>query len=489
MSITQAAIDELRSSFLSNQGKIDSNVHPADLARAKNDDNWLKRFLMHHDGDQQLALNMMWDVMEWRKTFGTNDITESTVKMDYLVDGGFFSRGRDKDGAAIFIFKCKKHTKGSKNSDDLKRLVVYWIERLERQEKGQPITLFFDMEGCGLSNMDMEFTQYLIGLFKLYYPYFLNYIIIFEMAWILNAAFKVIKSLLPEKAVQKIKMLKKADIDSYVPLDQALKCWGGQDDYIYSFESEVINETPPLQHSTTNKKVHFADGSRASTASGDKDADADLRISPTSIINFVLDGGEYSSTLELQNVSNQNLSYKMKTTAPEKFRVKPSVGVLSPGERESVVVAIHPAFQLNGFAKDKFLVMYVPVDKPNMPYQDIVDLWKNSSNTKGAKQHVLRSTLDGPADASKSVTNGQTASSLSQGSGKQQPMEQKLQSDMSALLNGQKQMKKDVNQMQMLLYIIICMLVVVGSMLVYVVKHMNDGNGDQLGAIPDQSQL
>lgn len=42
------------------------------------------------------------------------------------------------------------------------------------------------MEGCGLANMDLEFTKYLIGLFKQYYPYSLNYILIFEMAWILN---------------------------------------------------------------------------------------------------------------------------------------------------------------------------------------------------------------------------------------------------------------------------------------------------------------
>lgn len=57
---------------------------------------------------------------------------------------------------------------------------------VKREENGHQITLFFDMEGCGLANMDLEFTKYLIGLFKQYYPYSLNYILIFEMAWILN---------------------------------------------------------------------------------------------------------------------------------------------------------------------------------------------------------------------------------------------------------------------------------------------------------------
>lgn len=42
------------------------------------------------------------------------------------------------------------------------------------------------MMGSGLSNLDMEFTNYLINLLKMYYPAFLNYIIIYEMPWVLN---------------------------------------------------------------------------------------------------------------------------------------------------------------------------------------------------------------------------------------------------------------------------------------------------------------
>lgn len=51
------------------------------------------------------------------------------------------------------------------------------------------ISIFFDMDGAGLSNMDMEYTRYLINLFKNYYPHFLNYILIFEMAWVLNGKY------------------------------------------------------------------------------------------------------------------------------------------------------------------------------------------------------------------------------------------------------------------------------------------------------------
>ena len=46
--------------------------------------------------------------------------------------------------------------------------------------------MFFDMQNTGLKNMDMEFIQYMINLFKLYYPWMLNYIIVLEMPWLLN---------------------------------------------------------------------------------------------------------------------------------------------------------------------------------------------------------------------------------------------------------------------------------------------------------------
>lgn len=123
-------------------------MHPKDLERVKKDDNWLNRFLMHHENNQTEALKMLWETVEWRKEFGTNGeyylsilcelhklyFTEinDKVKMDIIVQGGFFPHGHDKDGSTLFVFKCKKYTKGAHDMIELKRCVVYWFERLER---------------------------------------------------------------------------------------------------------------------------------------------------------------------------------------------------------------------------------------------------------------------------------------------------------------------------------------------------------------------
>jgi len=127
-----------------------------------------------------------------------------------------------------------------------------------REENGNQISLFFDMVDAGLSNMDMELIKYLIGLFKSYYPNFLNYIIVLEMPWVLNAAFKIIKSWLPAKAIPKIKFVNKTTLKDYVNPNDALKCWGGNNDYIFKFISEEqTNGDSVLNGKLDNKKVYI----------------------------------------------------------------------------------------------------------------------------------------------------------------------------------------------------------------------------------------
>ena len=90
--------------------------------------------------------------------------------------------------------------------EEMKKFVHYQLERLERygkrrkfpeliylshaqlfrEENGDPVSLMFELDGCGLKNMDMEFIQYLIGVFRDFSPFSLNYILVYEMPWVLN---------------------------------------------------------------------------------------------------------------------------------------------------------------------------------------------------------------------------------------------------------------------------------------------------------------
>lgn len=106
--------------------------------------------------------------------------------MDYAKEGIMFPRGKDLDGKTLFIYRASLYTRGSKSLDEMKRMFLYWLERIIRESNDDYITIVFELSDAGLSNVDMEYTKYIIGTLKNYYPYSLNYILVFDLPWILN---------------------------------------------------------------------------------------------------------------------------------------------------------------------------------------------------------------------------------------------------------------------------------------------------------------
>ena len=49
-----------------------SNFDSRDLQRIHLDDSYIRRFLMHHDNDQRLALEMIMETLQWRKENNVN---------------------------------------------------------------------------------------------------------------------------------------------------------------------------------------------------------------------------------------------------------------------------------------------------------------------------------------------------------------------------------------------------------------------------------
>ncbi|KAJ0184179.1 hypothetical protein K1T71_000602 [Dendrolimus kikuchii] len=362
-------VAEVRSLFEAKLKDQPTDFHPLDLERVK-DDKYLKRILLHQENRVKEAADMLWDILTWRKSIGAADINENNIRLDYVREGVFFPRGRDIDGCLLLIFKARMHFKGQREYNELKKIMIYWFDRVEREENGKKITMFFDMEGSGISNMDMELVKYLISLFKEYYPLFLNYIIIFDMPWVLSAAFKVVKTLLPAKAVEKMKFVEKDTLKEFVTPDQALVCWGGKDNYVFEFVPEVKTEH-------TTKKVTFAEQGDNQHSPGEM-----LRLVPNDTIIFKLENEDMSGQFTITNMDESAISFKIRTTSPEKFRVRPSSGTLQSGASQTVLIVVQPGFQLRTVTKDRFLVMSVQIPRIDLTPKELADIWQISTGSK-----------------------------------------------------------------------------------------------------------
>ena len=160
-------------------------------------------------GDQtEEATNFIAKALAWRAGQGavTRQTGEAGLSLAVLERGSLYSRGRDRDGCKLIVLQLANHVKGEHSMEEVKQVLVYYFERLEREERGGQISWVFDCKNAGLKNIDLELINFIIACMEHYYPDFLNYIYIFEMPWLLGAAFRAVKAALPAAGVAKLKV-------------------------------------------------------------------------------------------------------------------------------------------------------------------------------------------------------------------------------------------------------------------------------------------
>jgi len=254
------------------------------------------------------------------------------------------------------------------------------------------ISWVFDCKGAGLKNMDIDIINWNTECMEGYYPYILNLIYIFEMPWLMNAGFKIVKQALPAAGVARLRDVSKKDFGKFVDDDNRLEAWGGSDDWEFEFEPEIVRQQPVRAEVNSHSENHYEDlseiriqtqnsfasstPSRASTTSLDTGVERGfsntgglLRVSPSPYdISFSSTGRGLQATLSLTCTSEKTVAFKLKTTTPDIFRVRPSTGCLSQGQSVKVDIMVT---QSDTLPREKFLISAVCVDKPLASAQEI----------------------------------------------------------------------------------------------------------------------
>jgi len=483
---TQEEIQEIRSLVARRASESASDELDLEaLSRIQNDDNYVTKFFKHvfdHPGVQVEATSkMIMHSLIWRKEFGTKDIQESDFTQALLEKGALFARNRDKDGRKLLIFCVGKHVKGEVKMEDMKKFFVYYLERLGREDNGEQFSIVFDCRNGGLKNMDMEFMQFMIGVMKDFYPDPLNYILVFEMPWVLNAAFKIIKAWLPPPAVKKIKFLTKSNMSEYVDDENRLEAWGGLDTWEYKWEPESSALANGHKEEARKKTVTFAGsnlvvspsaeslGSAVSSSSGmggsGQPGGQDLlRLSPAQEVMFSSSPmGDLTGKVTLYNNSGRPLGYKIKTTSPEKYRVRPSTGCLPPGQDATVEIHVSSsqAKEAGSLLRDKFLVTAVLLDREDLPPPQLAEALKTQTPDG---QYRLRCQLAGSLGDSGQVLSPSMYSSpggMAPPTQTEDPVRQvaNIGRKVTQLVAGQEQVSAQLRQIHLLLVITICLLV------------------------------
>lgn len=233
-----------------------------DVERLEKDDSLVEGYLEWRIYNVDDTLKMIDESLQWRKEFSVNDLTENSIPKWMFEIGAVYLHGYDNEGNKLFWFKVKLHVKDAKTIMDKKKYVAFWLERYAKKEPGMPLTVVFDMAESGLSNIDMDFVKYIINCFKVYYPKFLSKMIIVDMPWIMNAAWKIVKSWLGPEAISKLKFASKTEVQTFINPEYLPPIMGGTDSFQYNypplpdddFQTPICDNGPILSEEETEDK-------------------------------------------------------------------------------------------------------------------------------------------------------------------------------------------------------------------------------------------
>lgn len=97
-----------------------------------------------------------------------------------------------------------------------------------------------------------------------------------------------------------------------------------------------------------------------------------------------------TTTLKLNNSGSERLAYKIKTTAPKRYCVKPNSGFLEPRANANIQVMLQPqpAGQPDDRTKHKFMVQWVAV--PGSYEDDVDNFWKQDLKALNVQDSKLK---------------------------------------------------------------------------------------------------
>uniref|UniRef100_A0A4W4FPQ1 MSP domain-containing protein n=1 Tax=Electrophorus electricus TaxID=8005 RepID=A0A4W4FPQ1_ELEEL len=367
------------------------------------------------------ALKMIDESFQWRKEYTVNDLTENSIPRWTFETGAVYLHGYDKEGHKLFWFKVKLHVKDPKTILDKKKYVAFWLERYAKREPGTPLTVVFDMSESGISNIDMDFVKYIISCFKVYYPKFLCKISFLFV----TAAWKIVKTWLGPEAISKLKFVSKSDIQTYISPEHLPPQMGGMDQFKYSypplpdddFQSPICENGPIVsedeseakeaesecrdslessfntEHGIRLKKVQVLSLTNSGDSKGARRPLTTfkgtlLHVSPSEELSFGSRDTERKCLVILHNVTKNHVAFKVRTTAPEKYRVKPSSSSCETGANVDIVVSLHGGYQAS--PQDRFLVMAAEMEaNVSAGSLDLAQFWKEVPKAK-IMEHRLR---------------------------------------------------------------------------------------------------
>ena len=238
-----------------------------DIQKVHDDDWFVARYLLRVKMDVKSAHSMMVKALEFR-----NSPIISIVEFpeEFYKIGAIFTYAPDRKGNIPVWLRVRVNQKIPLVQRFTRSFLFRIIEEADRLAKGKGIVLCFDLQGAGLSNVDMDMLFFIVTTLVNYFPKGLSYMLVHELPWFLRSIWTMARQWLSEDHKDLVKFSDSHTIYEYfkvenlpdfmegtckqdyraVPatsttLSQAAKKWNLDESEVFKIKKKFADFPPP----------------------------------------------------------------------------------------------------------------------------------------------------------------------------------------------------------------------------------------------------
>lgn len=188
-------LKELRELMIEDAQSDSCKFSAEDTKKIYDDDWFCARYLLRMKMNVKNAHQMMRKALEFRNS---PTVAISEFPEDFYKIGALFSYEPDRKGNIPVYMRIRVYQKIPLVQRFLKAFLFNVIEEADKKAKGKGIVLVFDLQGAGLSNVDMDLLFFVITTLVNYFPKGLSYMLIHELPWLMRSIWLIAKQWLSE---------------------------------------------------------------------------------------------------------------------------------------------------------------------------------------------------------------------------------------------------------------------------------------------------
>lgn len=206
----------------------------SDIERFMNSDWTVTRFLMRKKDNIEDAAQMLISCAKWRHRLGMPRWKDEDFPREFYNLGGVFPYASDLLGNTVIYIRAKLYDKKLSCIQELfQHYVIHIANRVDNERDGRGWSMIFDCSGTGLANMDVNMLLFMLNEVIPHLPKGLNYVLIYELPWLLSKIVNTTIACLPSEYKKLAKTASKKDIHNWVAKECLPDFMGGTCDINY----------------------------------------------------------------------------------------------------------------------------------------------------------------------------------------------------------------------------------------------------------------